>query len=253
MDRLRPILMACLVAVSATPLAAQRGPAPMRLHADPKDLALACAPSLAGEPSATRLRVTGGQDTLKRTSHAPGDLVTINAGSDNGMVIGQEYFARRIQADRGVATRRRSPEVIRTTGWLRIWAVDPKMSLATVTHACETIDVGDYLEPFAMPHMPAVSQEPLTAEKDNYGHVTIGVDRRRAFAKGDFFILDRGSAHGVAPGSRFVVFRDRLQPSNFLYDLGEAVAVDVKEHSATLQVVTSRDALLVGDFVAMRR
>ncbi len=199
------------------------------------------------------IRVTGGQDVMKRQTHAPGDLVTINAGSDNGVEVGQEFFVRRLQSVDGDRMSTSAPGVVRTAGWLRVWAVDPTMSLATVTHACETINVGDYLEPFRMPQMPAVSQEPLKAEKDNYGHVLIGVDRRRMFAKGDFFVLDRGSAQGVTPGARFVVFRDKLQYQNFLFDLGEAVAVDVKENSATLQVTLSRDAFLAGDYVAMRK
>ncbi len=32
---------------------------------------------------------------VRRTIHAPGDLVTINAGTSSGIVVGQEYFTRR--------------------------------------------------------------------------------------------------------------------------------------------------------------
>jgi hypothetical protein len=239
---------------ASVPLTGQTGPAPALLHTDPQTLALACAPSLVAGAPVTPMHVTGGQSTLKRVSHAPGDLVTINAGSANGIEIGQEYYVRRLQRDKGTATGRKMPTVVRTVGWLRVWAVDrPDMALATVTHACETIDIGDYLEPFSLPQMPVVSTGHLKPEKDNYGRIMVGVDRRQAFAKGDFFVLDRGSAQGITPGSRFVVFRDRLQHQNFLFDLGEAVAVDVKETSATLQVTLSRDALFVGDYVAMRK
>ena len=42
------------------------------------------------------------------------------------------------------------------------------------------------------------------------------------------------------------------QPDNFLYELGEAVAVDVKKDASTLQVTMSRDAFSEGDHVAMR-
>jgi hypothetical protein len=248
------VLGGVVVGVSTVaPLAAQRGPAPAMLHADPQALALACAPALVRSNAMTPIHVTGGQDVMKRQTHAPGDLVTINAGSDNGIEIGQEYFTRRVQREPGSSMSRGTPDVVRTTGWLRIWAVDPQMSLATVSHACETIDIGDYLEPFTLPQMPVVSQEPLKPEKDNYGRVLIGSDRRRTFAKGDFFVLDRGRSQGVTPGARFVVFRDKLQFQNFLFDLGEAVAVDVRDDSATLQVTVSRDALAVGDYVAQRK
>ncbi len=254
MGRSTRVLLACGLAAAVLPLSAQTGPAPQMLHTDPQTLALACAPTLTYETPMTPLHVTGGQSTLKRVSHAPGDLVTINGGTANGIEIGQEYFVRRLQQDKGTATSRKSPAVVRTVGWVKIWAVDrPDMALATVTHACETIDVGDYLEPYKAPQMPAVSTELLKPEKDNYGKIMVGADRRRAFAKGDFFVLDRGSLQGVTPGARFVVFRDRNQYQNFLFDLGEAVAVDVKENSATLQITVSRDAFFVGDYVAMRK
>jgi hypothetical protein len=66
-------------------------------------------------------------------------------------------------------------------------------------------------------------------------------------------IVDRGSDHGVTPGAHFVVYRDRKVADNFLYDLGEAMAVDVKADTATLFVTVSRDAMVAGDFVALRK
>ena len=182
----------------------------------------------------------------------PGDLITINAGTDNGIEVGQEFYSRRVLLDSRRAASREHPGVVRTTGWIKVYAVDKKMSLATITHACETIDVGGYLEPFTLPEAPpTVALAP--AQKDNYGRILIGDDRRKSFGQGDFMIVDRGSNHGIAVGSRFVVYRDKLLAKNFLYDLGEAVAVDVRPDSATLQVLVSRDAFRSGDYVALRK
>jgi hypothetical protein len=66
-------------------------------------------------------------------------------------------------------------------------------------------------------------------------------------------VVDRGSRQAVTPGMQFVLYRNTKQPENFLYDLGEAVAVDVREDTATLRVTVSRDAIQRGDFVAMRK
>lgn len=219
---------------------------------DPTVLALACAPSVAFEPPLAALQVTGGQDSFARHVYSEGDLITINAGTDNGIQVGQEFYARRTLVDQRRPITRSAPAVIRTTGWIKVYAVDKTMSLATITHGCETIDVGDYLEPFALPTVPAV-EEIRPAQKDNYGRVVIGNDRRRTFGKGDFMVVNRGSDHGVAPGARFVVYRDKLQAKNFLYDLGEAVAVDVKADTSTLLVTVSRDAFRDGDYVALRK
>src|SRR6185436_7426933 len=119
--------------------------------------------------------------------------------------------------------------MIRTAGWLRVYAVDATMSLATIEHACDAIEVGDYLEPFVLPQVPSVSDDKPRAERDNYAHVMAGVDRRRSFGKGDFFTIDRGSSQGVSAGAQFVVYRDNGTAQSFMFELGEAVAVDVRQ------------------------
>jgi hypothetical protein len=234
-------------------MAAQQRPSPT-VSTLPRDvLALACAPSMAYEEPPTPLRVTGGQDAGARKILGTSDLVTINAGMNNGIEVGQEFYVRRVQAANGYSVSREMPATILTAGWIKVWAIDDDMSLATVTHACDVIQIGDYLEPFALPTVPAPDSVIVKAQKGNYGRVLLGSDRRKVFARGDFFTVDRGTQHGVTPGMRFVVYRDKRMPENFLFELGEAVAVDVREAEATLQVILSRDAFMTGDYVAMRK
>jgi hypothetical protein len=237
---------------SHVPLSGQRGPAPAPTDLPADVLALACAPTLAFEPPTAPLRVTGGQDSFVRRSFHPGDLLTINAGTQQGVEVGDEYYVRRTQVRGNERVSRRAPATIRTTGWIRVYAVDELMSLATITHACDSIEIDDFLEPFAVPVVPEPGPRPK-AERDNYGRVIIGSDRRVSFGRGDFMIVDRGTNHGVTPGMQFVVYRDKRQPENFLYELGEAIAVDVKAETSTVWVTLSRDAFSVGDYVAMRR
>ena len=246
------VLAATLLA-AALPVAAQRGPAAVSTGLPADVLGLACAPQAAYEAPPTPLRITGGQDSFVRRNHLPGDLVTINAGSMNGIEVGQEFFVRRLQKTSLGAVTRDTPGIIRTTGWIRVYAVDDEWSLATITHACDTITIDDYLEPFALPTVPAAAAERVKPERGNYGRVMTGTDRRRTFGKGDYLIVNRGSDHGVTAGALFVFYRDKRQPENFLYELGEAMAVDVKADTATLYVTLSRDTINEGDYVAQRR
>lgn len=239
--------------LAAAPVAAQRGPAATASKLPAEVLALACAPRVAFDAPDTPLRVSGGQDSFDRHSYLPGDLITINAGRENGIEVGQEFYARRLLVSRREAVSRATPATVATTGWIRVYAVDDQMSLATITHACDGIDVGDHLEPFVLPTVPAVSPDKPKPQRDNYGHVLSGTDRRRVFGSGDFFLLDRGSDHGIMPGAQFVLYRNKQVDGNFLYDLGEAVAMEVTSESATLKVTVSRDAIQVGDLVALRK
>jgi hypothetical protein len=252
--RLFHALVAAGLLAATGPAAAQHGPSPSPSTLAPDVLALACAPTMVYEAPATPIRIMGGQDSFVRRIYRPGDLVTINAGTDNGIEIGQEYYVRRVQpSGRGVMTRE-NPGVIHTAGWIRIWAVEDRtMALATITHACDSIESGDYLEPFTMPDVPVASLAKGKTQHGNYGRILLGTDRRSSFGQGDFLIIDRGSDHGVMPGMRLVVYRDKQQSGNFLYELGEVVAVDVKSETSTVKVTTSRDALSAGDYVAMRK
>jgi hypothetical protein len=194
---------------TATSAAPQTGPAPTPTHLDTDVVALACAPTLVFERPLASLLITGGQDASTRHGFHPGDLITINGGSDNGVEVGQEYYVRRVQAPRGTGISRATPATLRTAGWVRVYAVDKTMSLVTVSHACDTIDIGDYLEPFAAPDPPTPDPHPAKPQKDNYGHLLMGVDRRTMFARNDFVTIDRGSDHGITLGARFMVYRDK--------------------------------------------
>jgi hypothetical protein len=238
---------------AALPVLAQRAPAPEPVRLPTEVLSLACAPKLTFEEPPMPLRVTGGQEASPRRSFAPGDLITINAGTDNGIDVGQEYYVRRLVPIERRAIGRDNPATIRTAAWIRIWAVDREMSLATITHACDSVQLNDYLEPFALPEEPAVSVLRPRAQRGNYGRLMTGNDNRTIFGRGDYFLVDRGSDHGVSKGAQFVVYRDNRQAENFLFELGEAVAVEVMPEWSALRITLSYDAFRAGDYVALRK
>jgi hypothetical protein len=264
------VIAAVLLMAGGGSVFAQRAPAPIPVNLPPEVISLACAPSLTFEDPPVPVRVIGGQDADIRRTFAPGDLVTINAGADNGIDVGQEYYTRRAVTVEKRSIGRDNPATIRTSGWIRIYAVDRKMSLATIVHACDAVEVDDYVEPFAPPSVPLASDNRPDAQRGNYGRVIVGNDNRTAFGRGDYFIVDRGSDHGVTVGDGFVVYRDHQRRErmllehtgesqnsdrrrNFLFELGEAVAVEVRPDRSTLLVTLSRDAFIVGDWVALRK
>lgn len=247
-------LLAASLMGAVAGLDGQRAPLPGPTQLAPEILSLACAPSFTFEVPLAPLRVTGGQDATVRDTHSPGDLISVNAGIDHGLDVGHEFYTRRLVTTNPGAISRDNPATIQTTGWIRIYAVDRQMALATITHPCDTVDVGDYLEPFVLPVVPTEpSLVQPEAQRENYGRILVGSDRRRSFGRGDFFIVDRGSDHGVAVGTGFVVYRDKRTPETFLFELGEAVAIDVRPESSTLRATVTRDAFTAGDYVALRK
>jgi hypothetical protein len=50
-----------------------------------------------------------------------------------------------------------------------------------------------------------------------------------------------------------VLYRDKKMPKNFLFEIGEGVATEVKADMTTVLVTVSLDAINSGDYVALRR
>jgi len=243
------------VAVAAPAVAlAQRSPAIAATHVDPAVLAQVCAPAAATPATEGPLRITGGQDTQTRESYTQGDFVTLNAGRNQGIQIGQEFFVRRLQTTRGPTAAPQPPRNIRTAGWIKVYAVDDDLALATITYSCDAVRVNDYLEPMTLPTPVVAGPVQGKPDRTNYARVVMGNDRRFEFSPGDFLVIDQGSAQGITPGAHFVIYRwKKKTPDNFLTAIGEAVAASVQPDSATLSITAARDSIMPSDLVAMRR
>jgi hypothetical protein len=218
---------------------------------------LACGPRSTAIAPAVGVRIAAGREHGKAL-FGPGDPIIVRGGTSQGLRVGQEYFVRRVIADRftqpgsdGVPTLS-----IHTAGWIRIVEVEAEAAIATITRACDAMEEGDYLEPFALPAVPAVS--PLTAQAGepdyaNPGRLILGDDRRQMGATGDFMVFDRGSDHGLRNGQRLTIFRETAGGLGPVARVGEATAMVVSSETTVVRIDKSTDAIYVGDLVAIHR
>ena len=214
---------------------------------------LACAPNAAETLPAAPMTVAGGQIAGK-VMFGTGETVLVRVGSTEGVRPGQEYFVRRVVPDRftkgvsdGVALLS-----IHTAGWIRIVEVQGDTAVSTITHACDAVTQGDYLEKFEMPVVPAAtaSGEPDYA---NPGRIILGDERRQMGAVGAMLVFDRGSDHGLRPGQRVTIFRPVPSGTGPVVRIGDGTAMVVHPETTTLRIDTSTDTIYVGDLVAIHR
>jgi hypothetical protein len=182
------------------------------------------------------------------------DPVIVLAGTAQGVTVGQEYFVRRVIRDR--FTQARSDGVptlsIHTAGWVKIVEASPDAAIATITRACDAIQQGDYLEPFALPSVPP----PMASGDPDYAHpgrVILGDDRRQMGTQNDLMVLDRGSDHGLHVGQRLTIFRPTAGGAGPVARIGEAIALTVKPETTVIRIQKTSDPIYVGDFVAIHR
>jgi hypothetical protein len=249
------VIVTGVLVAAAAPLAAQ----PVETVLTPMQVDTVCAPSVSstGE-SAHGLHIIGAQDPAARQLLGPRDLLIVDGGTRAGVQLGQEFFVRR-EIRFGIWGARSAKEPLQgvtTGGWIRIIAVNDTTAIALVLQACGPIFGGDYLEAFTAPAVPGnAATVDVSGEPDftMLGRVIIGKEDRATAGAGDFMLIDRGSDQGVAPGTRFAVYRDLAVPGLPLAAIGDGVVVTVAADRSLMRITRARDAVMKGDYVAPRK
>ena len=196
-----------------------------------------------------KITVAGPHVTDGRTAMTEG-LVVINRAPDDGLAIGQRYLAQRLRTDPKRLSEGYSD--LRVSGWVTIRAIDEFNALAEIDAACDTIEIGDMLEPYVETPLPTSATAPVYPDFSDRAFVLFGIDNRVLFAAGDVFSIDRGTAHGVAAGNRYAIYRDFHNNLPLVY-MGDAVVMTAGEQTSKVVATAVVDGILIGDTVVPRR
>lgn len=199
-----------------------------------------------------RLVVFGPYTPEARLAATEGQIV-IKRMPEDGLAVGQRYVTQRIQGDPKQFPRPgEGYGDLRVTGWVTIRALDEVNALAQIDFACDSIEVGDMLEPFVELTLPAAPSAMVEPDFSDRGNILFGVDNRVTFGDGDVMSIDRGTIHGVVAGARYALYRDLRNGMPLLY-LGEAVVLATSEQTSKVSVTRVIDAIQPGDIVVPRR
>lgn len=204
---------------------------------------------------ASTLFVKGGHNTDGHTSLAKGEIAVLNRRPDDGLKTGQHYFVRRLHG----GPSREFPRLgepgfgkVRTAGWLTVMGMDEYNALAMIDFTCDSIEAGDYLEPFsdlALPTSADALGAPIFEDRAN---ILFGTDTSTIFGDGDTLNIDRGTVHGVSPGARFAIYRNRQYGLPMVY-VGDAVVLEQGELTSKVVLVSVKDVVQPTDVVVRRR
>jgi len=219
----------------------------------PIDERVACAPMNAVVAQAPAVRILGGR-VAGRLMFGPGEQVVVSGGAAQGLQVGQDYFIRRAVKDRFTpASKDFTPNSVHTTGWLRVVDVQGSMSVATITHACDAVFEGDYLEPFVAPPTPGPANPAAQPDFTNPGRIVLADERRQMGYPGLLMLVNRGSDHGLQGGQGVTIFRPSLNGEGPAQRIGTATVVSVYPQLSIVRIDTIRDAVFVGDLAAIHR
>jgi hypothetical protein len=125
-----------------------------------------------------------------------------------------------------------------------------------VEFACDGIRLGDYLEPYVEPVLPANLDRADTAGEPDFAtpaHVLFGDNERLSGAMGDFMVIDAGLRGGAEPGARFAIYRDVHVAGVPLAPIGEAIVVHADADTSVVRLTISRDVVRSGDLMIPRK
>lgn len=199
------------------------------------------------------LRVLSPHTADLRAGAIRNEIVVLNAGTPQGLAVGQRYFTRRVKGP--ISRGEISPTdlgAVRTTGWLTVVAADERFALARIDFACVTVEVDDYLEPYVEPAVPATALPDGPPNFSDMSHVLFGIHRHEHFGAGDLLSIDRGQNQGMTVGTRVAFYRDRMIGTP-LYELGAGVVIEVSAETSKVAVERAAPEIKAGDFVVIRR
>ena len=214
---------------------------------------ISCAPTGLPAPPLAGMRVLGGY-VHGRLMYGPGDAVIINAGTMQGVQRGQQYFVRRPVNDASA----RPPKIgalygVHTAGWATIVDAKDTMAVATVTHACDAVLEGDYLEPYVDPVVPPPAVITGTPDFEHPGRIVMADERRQTGYPGLVMLMNRGSDDGVRAGQALTIYRETLNGQGPIIDVGRATVMSVSPRSSLARIDSSREAVYLGDLAAIHR
>ena len=242
------IAVSSLALVGAPPPSQDVSYLPTALHEQ-----LQCAPQMLSSTPPAGIHVIGNSER-NRTMFGTGDGLIIDAGATQGITVGQQFYVRRRVNDQfiGGQTSDTSPVSVHTAGWVTVVDVKENLSVAQVTHACDGIIKGDYLEPFVDPADPPAATQGQP-DYENSGRIVMGDERRQMGSAGTLMAVDRGSNAELRPGQSVTIFRDTMGGTGPVYLVGRATVVSVRPESAILRIDSTREAVFIGDRVAVNR
>jgi hypothetical protein len=129
----------------------------------------------------------------------------------------------------------------------------PGIYTARITISFDAADIGSLLTPFQQPKLIYRPAQATGASKDITGYILEVLDERSINSQTDIVYLDKGSADGVEPGDRFIIYGKQQNESYAKTVIGMVQVFLVKEHTSTAVVRKSYDYIARGDRVEYRK
>lgn len=176
---------------------------------------LYCAGFIQYVPAPINPEIVGGEQEQEQRVYVEGDYVFINAGSQQGVRVGEEFA---IVRPRGKMSSKFTTKkgwlgvYMQELGRLRVTDVKDRVSVALITNSCETVLLGDLLRQVNNRVSPTERSEVLLdrfAEPTGKqrGRIVLARDARALLSRNQVVYIDLGAEDNVKAGDFLTIYR----------------------------------------------
>jgi len=191
--------------------------------------------------------IVGAEREYERDTFSDGDVIYINKGKNQGLEPGQLFLIleikQNIEGFGTLATKR---------GRARVTALSDERCSAVIEKSCDWSTIGNYVIPFeptdtVMGKNLGFDVPPFEVQGEKGEVIYLQSDFNQV-GSGNWALIDQGAQDGVQVGQQMIVYRI-VEEGAPVQIFGNVVVVDVQNATATVKVLTCRDALRIGDAV----
>ena len=212
----------CLLALAFAANAQSPAPTPQVLMPGPGQplrvagkSSLYCAGYIRYQRFSHMPEIVGAEEEQEQRTYADGDIVYLNAGSQQGIKEGQNFQIIRPRGDvKGVHKQKRGflGTYIQEIGQLQVFKVRENTSAAQITFTCDAALLGDLLAPVPDRESPLQrAEDDLDRFADPTGKqagvLMMAKDNREMVTRNDIVYIDLGSEDQIKRGDYLTIYR----------------------------------------------
>lgn len=190
-----------------------------------------CAGYVQSSPIDTSRRLVGAVEEQEQFMYSQNNVVYINAGANKGMQVGDMLSVVRPRGQ--VKTRWTHKGSLgfyaQEVGALEVIRVKPEVSVARVKTSCDSLLLGDLVQPMQVRVAPEYRQRPamdLFADPTGkaVGRLFMARDTTEAITRDYIVYIDLGAEDNVQVGDYLTIFRPLGDGNPYFADWGESVS-----------------------------
>lgn len=193
------------------------------------------------------LKIVGAEREYERDILSDGDVVYLNQGREDGLEAGQLFIAyeggKDIPGFGPVCFKR---------GRVRVEALAAHQASAVIEKSCGWIRIGDSLKPFE-PMEPVMGKDlgydiPPFEVEGTKGEIIFLDTEFNQIGSQQWALVSMGRTAGLQVGQQLILYRI-VREGAPVQIFGNSVVIDVQSETATIKMLSCRDAVRIGDLV----